>query len=48
MAPALTSAHGAGHGRRQPGAARILEALDTGLYIGNLWYLNYWTCPPRA
>jgi predicted Zn-dependent protease len=22
-------------------AAEILEALDTGLYVGNLWYLNY-------
>ncbi|MDX4011249.1 TldD/PmbA family protein, partial [Pseudomonas aeruginosa] len=25
--------------------ARILEALDTGLYIGNLWYLNYSDMP---
>ncbi len=25
--------------------ARILEALDTGLYIGNLWYLNFSDMP---
>ena len=35
-------ADGAEHaGRGIPGAADILKHLGTGLYISNLWYLNY-------
>ena len=37
----LGDARGAGDGGGDLAAADALAALDTGLYVGNLWYLNY-------